>query len=128
MDSLVIKKVKWLHKVVVTNQGQPPVYGKMSLPLFINGYLTIVAEESVTCITKAHMLTHLQELMEDSNPGDRACPGFNKGMCTDNTSHPRELHVCSYCLKTVQRLCRHTESTTKGKALIKKTRWGGGGG
>ena len=45
-DSLVVKKVKWPHKVAVTNQGQPPVYGEMSLSLFVNGYLTIFTEES----------------------------------------------------------------------------------
>ena len=37
------------------------------------------------------------------------CAQFNKGQCVDNTSQPDELHVCSYCLHMVQRLCHHTK-------------------
>ena len=37
-----------------------------------------------------------------SMPGDRACQTFNQRMCKDNTSHPQDLHVCEYCLNTVQ--------------------------
>ena len=50
--------------MVFTNQRQPPVYGEMSLALFINGYLAILAEEADT--NKSHVLSHLQELMENS--------------------------------------------------------------
>ena len=63
-DSLAVKRVKGLREMVFTSQGQIPVYGEMSLACFINIYLAILAEETDT--TKSHMLTHLQELMEDS--------------------------------------------------------------
>ena len=35
----------------------------MSIALFTNGYLAVVAGESM--LNKKHMLVHLQELMED---------------------------------------------------------------
>ena len=44
-DTLIIKRVKWPHEMVFTSQGQPPVYREMSLALFINGYLSVLAEE-----------------------------------------------------------------------------------
>ena len=37
MDSIVTRKVVWLHEVVFTTQGQLPVYSEMSLALFVNG-------------------------------------------------------------------------------------------
>ena len=40
---------------------------------------------------------------------DTACQGFSRGTCVDNTSHPKELHICSYCLHTVQHICYHTD-------------------
>ena len=49
--------------MVFTNQGQPLVYWEMSLTLFIKCYLSVLAEETDT--NKAHMLHHLQDLMED---------------------------------------------------------------
>ena len=51
--------MKWCF----TSQGQAPVYADMSLALFSNGYLAIVAEENVA--VKEYMLSHLQELFED---------------------------------------------------------------
>ena len=63
-DSLVTKKVVWPHEVVHTSQGQPAVYSELSVVLFVNGLLTVLAEESE--YTNAHMLQHLQEIMEDS--------------------------------------------------------------
>ena len=45
MDSIVTKKVVWPHKLVLNTHGQPSVYGDMSLALFVNGYLTVFAEE-----------------------------------------------------------------------------------
>ena len=41
------------------------MYEDMSLALFTNGYLAIVAEEGAPI--KEYMLTHLQELFEDVN-------------------------------------------------------------
>ena len=64
VDSLVTKKVVLPHEVVYTSQRQPAVYSELSVALFINGYLIVLAEESED--TKAHMLQHLQELLEDS--------------------------------------------------------------
>ena len=45
--------------------------------------------------------------------GDRACVAFNQGMCTSNTGHPADLHVCSHCLKTARRLWNHPELTCR---------------
>ena len=49
--------------MVFTTQGQSPVYSDMSIALFTNCYLAVVAEEAVEI--KAYMLVHLQQLMED---------------------------------------------------------------
>ena len=49
--------------MVTTSMGQAPVYKDMSLALFSNGYLTIMAVESSP--VKDIMLRHLQELFED---------------------------------------------------------------
>ena len=64
IDSVVVKRVQWSHEMVFTNQGQPPVYGELSMALFTNGYLSVLAAEMD--INKAHMCCHLQELMEDA--------------------------------------------------------------
>ena len=64
MDYIVTMKVIWPHKVLLTTQGQPPVYREMSLALFVNGYLTVLSEESED--NKPILLQHLQELMENS--------------------------------------------------------------
>ena len=53
-------RVKWPHEMVFSSQGQAPVYEDMSLALFANGYLAIVAEEGGPI--KDYMLSHLQEL------------------------------------------------------------------
>ena len=45
---------------------------------------------------------------QPSKPRDKACHSYNQGLCTDNSTHPLNLHVCAYCLNTVYRLCRHT--------------------
>ena len=42
-DTYVTKQVGWPHEMVVTNQGQPPIYQEMSIALFVNGYLAVVA-------------------------------------------------------------------------------------
>ena len=39
-----------------------------------------------------------------ARPGSRACTAFNR-MCTDATLHTDDLHVCTYCLVAVERLC-----------------------
>ena len=50
--------------MVFASQGQPPAYEEMSLALFINGYLSILAEE--LDIQKSLMLQHLKELVDDT--------------------------------------------------------------
>ena len=59
----MVKRVKWPHEMVFTSQGHAPVYVDMSLVLFSNEYLAIVAEESVAI--QEYMVSHLQELFED---------------------------------------------------------------
>ena len=61
-DTLVSKKITWLHEVVYTSQGQSAIYGDMSVVLFDNSYLMILGEEPEEI--KGYMLTHLQEIME----------------------------------------------------------------
>ena len=63
---------------------------------------------------------------QPSKQGDRACKGFNRGACPDNTSHSIELHVCEYCLKTIQRLCRHAEMFYQSKGTVAKNGVGWG--
>ena len=60
-----------------------------------------------------------------SKPGDKACQAFNHGQCTDNSSLPLELYVCSYCLAMVQRLCKHMELYCQRKGLSAKAGAGG---
>ena len=55
-----------------------------------------------------------------TEPGDKVCINFNKGTCHRNADYPSFLHVCSYCLYTVQHLCHHTEQFCNRKALPKK--------
>ena len=76
MDSLVTKRIQWPREMVFTSQGQPQVYWEMSLALFINGYLSVLAEESDT--SKTVMLQHLQELLEDTEVyGWRVVRGYH---------------------------------------------------
>ena len=56
---------------------------------------------------------------QPSNPRDSAYQGFNRGTCGDNTSHPTELHVCRYCLNTLQCIFYHTEKYCGRKGLSK---------
>ena len=62
-------------------------------------------------------------LSEPAQPTDKACISFNKGTCPSNTDHPFLLHMCSYCLYTVQHLCHHTEQFCRWKALPKNRAW-----
>ena len=65
-----------------------------------------------------------QLLSDSSKPGDKVCDGFNEGKCASNADHPLFLHVCSYCLYTVQCLCYHTEQYCRRKAQPKNGAWG----
>ena len=44
-DTLVLKRIIWPHKVVYTSTGQPVIYKGKSSIVFVNGYLTVMAEE-----------------------------------------------------------------------------------
>ena len=57
-------------------------------------------------------------------PGDKAYQAFNRGLCPDNSMHPLDLHVYSYCLHTVQRLCKH-ELYCQRKGMSAKKQDGG---
>ena len=62
-DTPVLKRFTRLHEVVYTSAGQPAVYEEMNSVLFVNGYLTVMVDESEEL--KPHMLRHLQELIGD---------------------------------------------------------------
>ena len=59
----MIHRIKWPHELVYCTQGKAPVYEEMSLAMFANGYLGIVAEEGSPI--REWMLTHLRVLFED---------------------------------------------------------------
>ena len=46
---------------------------------------------------------------DPSQLGDCACIAYNIGLCVNNCAHPRYLHVCSFCLYSVQMVYNHTE-------------------
>ena len=62
-DTHVGNTIKWPHEMVSSSMGQAPMYKDMSLALFLNGHLAIVAGES--SVVKDTMLKHLRELFED---------------------------------------------------------------
>ena len=198
-DSQVVNRIKWLHEMGCSFVLQAPVYKDMSLALFLNGYLVIVAEESNS--VRDILLRHLQELFEDvvvygwmvargyhaawlqlleqervawgdetkraqlrrlivwskpalssktssnagsaappqsqpgkgqygyvtqpSEPRYKACVGFNHGSCCNNSFHPSDLHMCSCCLRTAHKLCKHSEAVCKHKDSGTKNGVGG---
>ena len=62
-NNMVVKQIMWPHKLIYTPAGLPSVYENLSLMLFVNGYLEVLA--TVNEDTKGLMLSHLQELMTD---------------------------------------------------------------
>ena len=62
-NTYVIHRVKWPYEIVCCSQGKAPIYEDMSLALFTNGYMSIVAEEGASI--RECMLGHLRELFED---------------------------------------------------------------
>ena len=63
MDTRVVNRIIWPHEMVTASMGQAPLSKDMSLALFSNGYLTIVAGENSPVI-KDTMLRHLFEDVE----------------------------------------------------------------
>ena len=58
--------MRWFTAARAGSQGgQPVVYDDMGIALFINGYLTVLGEE--TDKVKGFMLAPLQEVMEDAD-------------------------------------------------------------
>ena len=37
------------------------------------------------------------------------CAAYNQGACSNGAQHPKDLHVCSFCLVVINRLCTHQE-------------------
>ena len=37
-----------------------------------------------------------------AKPGMKACATYNHGSCIHPTDHPKELHICAYCLSSVK--------------------------
>ena len=65
-------------------------------------------------------------MIQPSKPGDKACQSFNRGTCPNNASHLLDLHVCSFCLRTAHKLCKHPETQCKRKEReAKNGAWGG---
>ena len=62
-----------------------------------------------------------------AQPGDQACISNNQELCTSNTAHSADLHVCSFLLQATHRLCQHSELNCKHKALQIKCAERGGG-
>ena len=57
--------------------------------------------------------------------GDRACFAYNRGSCQSQSAHPADQHVCTYCLRVAQQLCRHPEGRCNWKAAAAKNGDGG---
>ena len=62
--TIVIKWIIWPHELVYVAEGKPAMYNKMTLPLFVSGYLTVV--DIVRLRQKGIMLKHLKELTLDT--------------------------------------------------------------
>ena len=79
---MVTKKVVWPHEVVDTTHAQTPVYSEMGRALFVNGFLTLLADEYEN--RKPVLLQHLQEIMEDSEIyGWRTVRDYQLPCCLD---------------------------------------------
>ena len=63
-DSTVLKHITWPHELVYGAGSHPTVYEKLTLPLFISRYLTIL--ETMKPAQKVAMLKYLPELMTDT--------------------------------------------------------------
>ena len=62
-DTTVVHRVTWLHEVINALSSQPAIYDQLSSIAFVDRYLAVLSREPPH--TKALMLDHLQELMED---------------------------------------------------------------
>ena len=81
-DTHVVKRVKWPHEVVFTSQGKAPVYADMSLALFFNGYLAIMADKKSvpikdTCSHTSKSCSKTWRYMAGRWLGNTTLPGSN---------------------------------------------------
>ena len=44
-----------------------------------------------------------------AKPGTKACSAFNKVGCTQQVEHTADLHICTFCLSSVNHQCAHPE-------------------
>ena len=58
-----VKQGIWPHELVFIPDGQPATFQSLSCLAFVNGYLSIMAQQMD--IIRNQMATHLQESMED---------------------------------------------------------------
>ena len=45
VDTTILRKITWSHKVVYTCTGQPVVYDQLSITLFVSTFLMVMALE-----------------------------------------------------------------------------------
>ena len=46
-----------------------------------------------------------------AQPGYKVC-ATNQDLCSSNSAHPPDFHVCSYCLQSAHRLSKHTSGVS----------------
>ena len=63
-NSLVTKCVTWQHEVLWAADGKPAVYDKVSVAIYLQGYLVVMEDEKESIRTK--MSTQFKDLMSDS--------------------------------------------------------------
>ena len=67
-----------------------------------------------------HPVHHFQRTFSSAaHHNDVECDRYNAGQCHDNLYHEDHLHVCSYCQRTVRRLCYHPEVHCQAKGRQK---------
>ena len=49
-DTTVLKQILWPHELVYDPSGKPAAYDELPLPLFIQGYLTILVQVSMVAV------------------------------------------------------------------------------
>ena len=55
----VLLKITWPHEMVYTSAGQPTVYEKMSVTLFVSGFQTVMAGRKITSSPNALALARV---------------------------------------------------------------------
>lgn len=41
-DATIVKRITWPHKLIYTARGQPAVYDRLTIHLFVSGYLAVL--------------------------------------------------------------------------------------